>query len=96
MAEKDAHTVDAALLKGDRKMVATLVAESAVIQDDYSKCTNEKNKEKLAMEYHTTMRSFNEGRGRILLRRRPRSRKLVKLAKLNNNASLAYPLRHWA
>jgi hypothetical protein len=23
-------------------------------------------------------------------------RKLAKLAKLNNNASLAYPLRHWA
>jgi hypothetical protein len=42
-------------------MVATLVEESAVIQGGYSKCTDEKNKEKLAMKFHTTRRSFDEG-----------------------------------
>jgi hypothetical protein len=44
----------------DRKMVATLVDRSAVIQDDYSNCTDEKTKEKLAMEWHTTRRSFGQ------------------------------------
>ena len=44
----------------DRKMFATLVDRSAVIQDDYSNCTDEKTKEKLAMEWHTTRRSFDQ------------------------------------
>jgi hypothetical protein len=61
MAEFDAYAVDTVLLKEeDRKMVATLVDKSAVIRDGYSKCTDEKNKKKLAMEYHTTRRSFGE------------------------------------
>jgi hypothetical protein len=41
-------------------MVATLVDKSAVIQDGYSNCTDEKIKEKLAMECHTTGRSFDQ------------------------------------
>jgi hypothetical protein len=50
----------AVLLDEDRKMVATLVDRSAVIQDDYSNCTDEKIKEKLAMDWHTTRRSFDQ------------------------------------
>jgi hypothetical protein len=37
-----------------------LVDKSAVIQDDYSNCTDEKIKEKLAMEWHTTRLSFDQ------------------------------------
>ena len=44
----------------DREMVATLVDRSAAIQDEYSNCTDEKIKEKLAMEWHTTRRSFDQ------------------------------------
>jgi hypothetical protein len=42
-------------------MVATLVDVSDTIQAHYSNCTDEKMKEELAMEYHTTRRSFDEG-----------------------------------
>jgi hypothetical protein len=38
----------------------TLVDKSAEIQADYSKCTDEDSKRKIAMEYHTSMRSFHE------------------------------------
>jgi hypothetical protein len=62
MAGLGAYTGDEVVLKEeDRKMVATLVDKSAVIQDGYSKCTDEKTKEKLAMECHTTRRSFDQG-----------------------------------
>jgi hypothetical protein len=61
MAGFGAYTGDEVVLKEeDRKMAATPVDKSAVIQDGYSNCTDEKTKEKLAMEYHTAMRSFNE------------------------------------
>ena len=44
----------------DREMVATLVDRSAEIQGAYNKCTDEEIKEKLAMERHTTRRSFDQ------------------------------------
>jgi hypothetical protein len=42
-------------------MVAALAEESALIQAGYSKCTDEKTKEKFAMKFHTTRRSFDQG-----------------------------------
>jgi hypothetical protein len=41
-------------------MVAALVDRSAAIRAKYSNCTDEKIKEKLAMERHTTRRSFDQ------------------------------------
>ena len=59
--EFDAYTGgDVVLSDDDRKMVATLVDMSAAIQGEYSNCTDEKIKEKLAMERHTTRRSFDQ------------------------------------
>ena len=60
--EFDAYTGDdkVVLSDEDREMVATLVDRSAEIQDEYSNCTDEKIKEKLAMERHTTRRSFDQ------------------------------------
>ena len=56
-----AYTGDKVVLSDDdREMVATLVDRSAAIQDEYSNCTDEKIKEKLAMERHTTRRSFDQ------------------------------------
>jgi hypothetical protein len=61
MVEFDVYEGDkVVLLDVDRKMVATLVDMSAVIQDHYINCNDEKIKEKLAMERHTTRRSFDE------------------------------------
>ena len=56
-----AYTGDKVVLSDeDREMVATLVDRSAEIQAKYSNCTDEKIKEKLAMEWHTTRRSFDQ------------------------------------
>jgi hypothetical protein len=62
VAKRGAYAVDAVLPKEeDLDRVCTLVDKSAEIQADYSKCTDEDSKRKIAMEYHTTMRSFEEG-----------------------------------
>jgi hypothetical protein len=59
--EFGAYTGDQVVLSGgDREMVATLVDMSAAIQGEYSNCTDEKIKEKLAMERHTTRRSSDQ------------------------------------
>jgi hypothetical protein len=50
---------DVVLATEDREMVATLVDVSDTIQAHYSDCNDEKIKEELAMEYHTTRRSFD-------------------------------------
>jgi hypothetical protein len=47
--------------KEDRDMVSALVAKSAEIQADYSECDDGDRKREIAMECHTSMRSFDEG-----------------------------------
>jgi hypothetical protein len=63
MAKLDAYTVNTVVppQKEDRDMVSTLVAKSAEIQADYSECDDEGRKREIAMECHTSMRSFDEG-----------------------------------
>ena len=54
MCTHGAYTGDKVVLSDeDRKMVATLVDRSVVIQGAYNKCTDEESKRKLAMKYHT-------------------------------------------
>jgi hypothetical protein len=56
-----AYTADTALLaEEDLGEVCALVDKSAEIQAGYSKCNDEDSKRKIAMEYHTSMRSFHE------------------------------------
>jgi hypothetical protein len=42
-------------------MVSTLVARSAEIQAGYSECDDERRKGEIAMRWHTSRRSFDEG-----------------------------------
>jgi hypothetical protein len=61
MAGLGAYTAGAAVPKEeDLDKVSALVDKSTAIEGAYSKCTDEDNKRKLAMEYHTSMRSFDE------------------------------------
>jgi hypothetical protein len=61
MAGLGAYTAGTVVPKeGDLDKVGTLVDKSAAIQAAYSKCTDEDSKRKIAMEYHTSMRSFHE------------------------------------
>jgi hypothetical protein len=62
MAKLGAYTVDTVVpQKEGRDMVSTLVAKGAGIQADYSECDDEGRKREIAMECHTSMRTFDEG-----------------------------------
>ena len=62
MAKFDAFAVDTAvLLDEDRVMISKLVAKSAEEQAGYSATDDERRKEEIAMRWHATRRSFDEG-----------------------------------
>jgi hypothetical protein len=62
MAKFDAFAVDTVvLLDEDRVMISKLVAKSADEQAGYSATDDERRKEKIAMWWHATRRSFDEG-----------------------------------
>jgi hypothetical protein len=62
MAMPGAYAVDTVVpQKGDRDMASALVAKGAEIQADYSECDDVGRKREIAMECHTSMRTFDEG-----------------------------------